>query len=312
MKCPKCDYLGFETGDRCKNCGYDFSLIESSEPEEIEVDLTMLAADDGPAGPSWLDQVDRGLGQRDIVEPYTAPKPEPVVRKPQAVAAPAARLYETPLFAPSDDDAGDEPLIRLPATPRPPLAVRRTPETPRLRAVPKLQPRITPEPELDFVNEPAAIEDPPVTPRPSQEVATGEVSEPSVRLAAAAVDHVLLLAIDLVVVYFTLRMAGLSTADWRTLPLAPLLTFLLLLKLAYFCAFTAVGGQTIGKMAMRIRVVTEAGYSVDGARALKRTLAGAISTVALGLGFVPALIGSDRRTLHDRVAQTRVITLRSL
>ena len=26
MKCPKCDYLGFETGDRCKNCGYDFSL----------------------------------------------------------------------------------------------------------------------------------------------------------------------------------------------------------------------------------------------------------------------------------------------
>ena len=28
MKCPKCDYLGFETGDRCKNCGYDFSLLE--------------------------------------------------------------------------------------------------------------------------------------------------------------------------------------------------------------------------------------------------------------------------------------------
>ena len=26
MKCPKCEYLGFETGDRCKNCGYDFSL----------------------------------------------------------------------------------------------------------------------------------------------------------------------------------------------------------------------------------------------------------------------------------------------
>src|SRR5689334_6254506 len=29
MKCPKCHYLGFETGDRCKNCGYDFSLIGS-------------------------------------------------------------------------------------------------------------------------------------------------------------------------------------------------------------------------------------------------------------------------------------------
>ena len=26
MKCPKCGFLGFDSGDRCKNCGYDFSL----------------------------------------------------------------------------------------------------------------------------------------------------------------------------------------------------------------------------------------------------------------------------------------------
>src|SRR3954463_16413475 len=26
MKCPKCSYLGFERVDRCRNCGYDFSL----------------------------------------------------------------------------------------------------------------------------------------------------------------------------------------------------------------------------------------------------------------------------------------------
>ena len=26
MKCPKCGYLGFEPVDRCRNCGYDFSL----------------------------------------------------------------------------------------------------------------------------------------------------------------------------------------------------------------------------------------------------------------------------------------------
>ena len=31
MKCPKCAYLGFETGDRCKNCGYDFSLLSAAE-----------------------------------------------------------------------------------------------------------------------------------------------------------------------------------------------------------------------------------------------------------------------------------------
>jgi uncharacterized RDD family membrane protein YckC len=27
VKCPKCGFLGFESGDRCKNCGYDFSLV---------------------------------------------------------------------------------------------------------------------------------------------------------------------------------------------------------------------------------------------------------------------------------------------
>ena len=26
MKCPKCGYLGFETTERCRHCGYDFSL----------------------------------------------------------------------------------------------------------------------------------------------------------------------------------------------------------------------------------------------------------------------------------------------
>ena len=29
MKCPKCSYLGFETGDRCRNCGYVHEGIEA-------------------------------------------------------------------------------------------------------------------------------------------------------------------------------------------------------------------------------------------------------------------------------------------
>ena len=32
MKCPKCGYLGFESGDRCRNCGYDFSLSSPARP----------------------------------------------------------------------------------------------------------------------------------------------------------------------------------------------------------------------------------------------------------------------------------------
>ena len=31
MKCPKCGYLGFDSVDRCKNCGYDFSLASHAD-----------------------------------------------------------------------------------------------------------------------------------------------------------------------------------------------------------------------------------------------------------------------------------------
>jgi uncharacterized RDD family membrane protein YckC len=100
-------------------------------------------------------------------------------------------------------------------------------------------------------------------------------------------------------------------SDWPALPVAPFVTFLLLLKIAYFMAFTAVGGQTIGKMATHIRVVTESLGPLDPATAARRTAVAAASTIVFGLGFIPALFAADRRALHDRVAHTRVVALRS-
>jgi hypothetical protein len=38
MKCPKCGYLGFEHVDRCRNCGYEFSLA-SPASETFELPL---------------------------------------------------------------------------------------------------------------------------------------------------------------------------------------------------------------------------------------------------------------------------------
>lgn len=340
MKCPKCNYLGFETGDRCKNCGYDFSLslTEASSPEDVEVDLTLEVTDkDTAEAPAWVDEVDRALGEPpDVPEPQRMaeappfPAPQPFTPQPLESRHPEplveAARSPLPLFS-RTEDADDEPLIKLPSAPRPPLAVRRTPETPRLRAVPKALPPVTPELELEFAEPPSAAETPlpaSIAPTPDEDsfrpvrapamelVAAGEPSGAGARLAAAAIDHVILGAIDVAVVYLTLRMAELSMADWLLLPVAPLAAFLLLLKISYFCAFTAIGGQTIGKMAMGIRVVTDAGAPVDGACAVRRTAAGTISTLLLGLGFIPALIGSERRALHDRLARTRVVDLHSV
>ncbi|MGE0444455.1 MAG: RDD family protein [Vicinamibacterales bacterium] len=384
MKCPKCDYLGFETGDRCKNCGYDFSLLADAEPAAaaavpvlaFDADLTLRSQPVvTPGTDAWLQHLDTTLTSAESTSPLDArgddifdisltpatiesPVPDAFVGDPGSdsraiddvevsrAAAPAeAEEREEPeplpapvvtatvpapalpLFTPIDDDT---PLITLPPAPRPPLSVRRTPDLPRLRAVPKPLPRPGPavEPVLAFVDETEADAEADVTtepePLPVRTRAGAAASSriwraapasgrpaPGRRLAAAALDHLILFSIDLIVVYFTLRMVSLDLGAWQRLPPVPLGAFLLLIKLSYFSAFTAVGGQTVGKMAARLRVVTDdQGGELEGAQAVRRTIVGALSTVAFGLGFLPGLVG-DGRALHDRAAHTRVVELES-
>ena len=154
MKCPKCHYLGFETGDRCRNCGYDFSLI--SEPEisidpDFDIDLALRASDDTlPASVQWDDNFEHmdavalaeaaALAESPATREIADPDPYPALETQRKAVTrfdrPVRSIGTASLF-----DDNDEPLIRLPAAPRAPLAVRRTPDTPRLRAVPRPVPR---------------------------------------------------------------------------------------------------------------------------------------------------------------------------
>ena len=368
MKCPKCHYLGFETGDRCKNCGYDFSLLTVSEAQPADYEIHPAAIDDVP-----VHVVEHIVGDDDpwlgIDEQREEPRIELATRFPETEATteavPDLPLTPPPTVAdvppvpltfadtpvditvpsrpiapflsamsvqppPASNDRGlplfkrgqehdDEPLIKMPAAPRPPLAVRRTPDTPRLRAVPRPFSRLAAPPPLQFqeegvdraavhsVQERVGAPAPPV-PSPTSGV---ESIHPAARVAAALIDCGILLGIDAAVVYFTVRMAGLSMEEWTTLPVVPLATFLALLTVAYLCAFTTMGGQTIGKMALGTCVVDDDGRAVDAARALRRTSAVMVSFLFFGIGFIPALFG-EHRALHDRYARTRVVRLRSV
>jgi uncharacterized RDD family membrane protein YckC len=91
------------------------------------------------------------------------------------------------------------------------------------------------------------------------------------------------------------------------LPLLPLAAFFLLLNGGYFVAFTAVGGQSIGKMALGIKVIGEHAGAVPIAQASLRTIAYIASALPLGAGFLTGVIRADRLALHDRLAHTRVV-----
>ncbi|MGH9315156.1 MAG: RDD family protein, partial [Vicinamibacterales bacterium] len=161
--------------------------------------------------------------------------------------------------------------------------------------------------------EPHAAGSLPSVDRGPDQTSDGSPASAPRRLAAGAIDGAIVLATDLGVLYFTLRLCGLGLADALGIPLVPFAGFLLLLNGGYVAAFTAASGQTIGKMAAGIKVVGVPGSEADARSrvsfgfAALRTVAYLASALPVGLGFVPAFVGRDRRALHDRLAETQVV-----
>jgi uncharacterized RDD family membrane protein YckC len=151
---------------------------------------------------------------------------------------------------------------------------------------------------------------------PVADVTTGEFPAPAGRrLIAGFIDATIIAAMNAAVLYFTLKVCALplTLEGLGALPAAPLAGFLLLLNAGYFVTFTAAVGQTIGKMATGLKIVpaSAGGIEANGPNfsfAILRTAAYAASILPIGLGFLPALFAKDRRALHDRLADTRVIS----
>ena len=81
-----------------------------------------------------------------------------------------------------------------------------------------------------------------------------------------------------------------------------------LLAFGYVAAFTVAGGQTIGKMLLKLRVIGDDGRPIDAAGGVLRALGCMLVPITLGLSYVPALFSSDHRAVHDRLAGTRVVS----
>ena len=126
------------------------------------------------------------------------------------------------------------------------------------------------------------------------------------RIAAGIADLLLLGAVDGLVVALTARLLGMQIAAAAGLPWLPLAAFLALLDLASVVTLTVLGGQTLGKMAAGIRVVSLDGGPVPAGRAMVRTVLSVLSLLPAGLGFV-GLLARSRRAGHDWLAGTRVV-----
>lgn len=298
MKCSKCGYLGFETSDRCRNCGYEFSLsVDSQDPFDRTLDS---GPDESESKPPF--DLDRIIGAEDVSAVDDLPLFVPAHMETDDLPVSRRRAA----FA-----AEDAPLVSGTARPRAPLGVRRpTPEVPRARPRaenPRAE-KTSARSEMLFETAPADVMLAPPAGDSQPAEQSGEMLAPPLsRILAALVDIALLAMLDAAILYLTLRLLGLGTDHIFELPLLPLAAFFLLLNGGYFTAFTAVGGQSIGKMALGIKVISHEDDRVPIGRAAVRTLAYLVSALPLGAGFIPGVVSADRLTLHDRLAHTRVV-----
>ncbi len=351
MRCPKCHYLSFDPEPRCRNCGYGFSpedddlLIRDEDlPAPPLADISLRPAPVEPATSRPPQPVESprasavratspfasiaGAPDLSIAGDVTPAERAAVNLPPSPSRSRPAPTTELPLFVKGMSGAAaaparmpiDDPLIQWSEEPRPPLSVRRKVQDP---PAPKpVRPAALPESKTKGPLDRDLLADLQGTDelnerdnRGRRGVAAAPIAGSvgaGPRLAAAAIDGALLGSLSVAVMWLTLRWCGLPLDRALMLPvLMPTSAFLSLLGVGYLVMFNAAGGQTIGKMAVGLRVVREitpfdAGGPVSFGQAMLRALLTLPSVLVAGAGFLPALMGEER-AVHDRLAHTRVI-----
>ena len=65
--------------------------------------------------------------------------------------------------------------------------------------------------------------------------------------------------------------------------------------------------QTVGKMALGVKVVTPSGGPISRGQAWGRAALKIVLASCVGVTYIPALVTKERTTLHDMIAGTRVV-----
>lgn len=129
------------------------------------------------------------------------------------------------------------------------------------------------------------------------------------RVLATFIDGLILSVVGLFYTSIILAMFHTDSFDPSRLNLGQILILAInfVVGLAFEVWFVGRFGATPGKMVCHIKVIRSDGSRVTYLRSLGRHLAKALDWMTLGIGFVMAIFDEERRTLHDRICDTRVV-----
>jgi uncharacterized RDD family membrane protein YckC len=86
------------------------------------------------------------------------------------------------------------------------------------------------------------------------------------------------------------------------------LMLMIMLFFGYYVISWATFQATFGMRIFRLKLVTDSGARVSYSTAFVRTLALILSLSCVGLGYLWALSGDRRLSLHDHLSQSRIVS----
>ncbi|CAB1080555.1 hypothetical protein D1AOALGA4SA_8235 [Olavius algarvensis Delta 1 endosymbiont] len=130
-----------------------------------------------------------------------------------------------------------------------------------------------------------------------------------IRLGAIAIDSFILWAVNFLL-FIPLGII-LPTSEDNPYVFLSFMPFLIIAQYAipavYDTWFVGKHGATPGKMACNLKVVVEDGSQLTYMRAFGRHFGKWLSSMILAIGFIMAAFDDQKRTLHDRICETRVV-----
>jgi len=138
-----------------------------------------------------------------------------------------------------------------------------------------------------------------------------------IRFVARLIDGVILALANSVIRLPLFLALGLNRSMVLTQMAAPgfisaiilTITISTVIGVAYEAYFVSTRGATLGKMALGLKIVRPDGGGISPGLAAGRYFAQILSGMVLAIGYIMAGFDSQKRALHDRICDTRVIRI---
>jgi uncharacterized RDD family membrane protein YckC len=130
-----------------------------------------------------------------------------------------------------------------------------------------------------------------------------------IRFAGSLIDGVILFVVQATLQFACIALAGFAASTQLAATLFLNLAFLTIGS-TYEAIMISRYGATLGKMAVGIKVIRPDQSPITLGRGYGRYGAKLISGMLLGIGYLMAAFDVEKRALHDRICDTRVVLTR--